>query len=328
MIAKKTLFLLGAGASQPYGMPLGSQLRKDIIQGFIPRLKTLLSQKFQRSDMSIQLSLEGLKAYEFVRDFKDSHNKSIDLFLSRHTEYFDVGKLAITITILDYEHKILGNYNKLETDEDWYNYIFHEMTKEMVHVADFDKLLNNYIKFLTFNYDRTLEFFLSKFYFNSFKHQDSENIFSRFLSKIHHVYGSVAEFTLYPPNNPDSLKFGDDYTYDQAVQLSKRILTIDERDGGNINYRKIDSWVKGAPYIYALGFSFAPENISVLNLQNNLSKEQTLFSTAYRLTEGEIKIISETITNVPNLENMTCRFYNSAKCIDLLRDNLGWITSR
>lgn len=42
MISEDTVFVLGAGASAPYGYPIGSELRDDVCLNFMKDMKSLL----------------------------------------------------------------------------------------------------------------------------------------------------------------------------------------------------------------------------------------------------------------------------------------------
>jgi hypothetical protein len=74
MISKNTVLVLGAGASYPYGFPLGKQLKQKI-----------LSLQERPDDYSAVHELGYLERdiSEFQRRFRGSQLDSIDLFLER-----------------------------------------------------------------------------------------------------------------------------------------------------------------------------------------------------------------------------------------------------
>src|SRR5437879_5838805 len=90
MVEHQTVLVLGAGASQPYKLPLGWELRRDICQRWADR---------QESDSEIEmLTPSGLTLGDmrkFARAFLQSSVGSIDAFLSRQTQFADCGKFAI-----------------------------------------------------------------------------------------------------------------------------------------------------------------------------------------------------------------------------------------
>ena len=93
MIKSKTVFILGAGASCPYGYPTGAQLRRQICLDFkkqyLEWLKTNMDSASGREDR-----YEWIK--HFIETFFKSNTKSIDLFLARNEHLADAGKYIIT----------------------------------------------------------------------------------------------------------------------------------------------------------------------------------------------------------------------------------------
>ena len=100
MIDIPTVFILGAGASKPYGYPTGNELKK-----FITSELFMLLNRFIREREELQLVREewDRNVREFVESFRGTVD-SIDLFLSRRTECMEVGKLAILYSIFHFEH--------------------------------------------------------------------------------------------------------------------------------------------------------------------------------------------------------------------------------
>ncbi len=100
MIREETIFILGAGASKPYGYPTGAELRKKIIN------------KFRNQYHSNTVVFEQINTFKedlinhsesFLNKFELSSTKSIDLFLSRNPKFMDIGKLAIKLSIYNSE---------------------------------------------------------------------------------------------------------------------------------------------------------------------------------------------------------------------------------
>ena len=95
MIEKPTVFILGAGASAPYGYPSGQKLVDDIKESLIK--KSLLYRMCLLFDFS----------ETYIRDFAEAlHNSldsSIDAFLERRPVFIDLGKIIITFILVQYE---------------------------------------------------------------------------------------------------------------------------------------------------------------------------------------------------------------------------------
>src|SRR4051794_36706351 len=89
MIREPTVFILGAGASIPYGFPSGYELRKVICQAAVGPNQSL-PQLLQRT-----LNTDPQAIMQFASEFLHSGQMSIDAFLSRRMELATIGKLCI-----------------------------------------------------------------------------------------------------------------------------------------------------------------------------------------------------------------------------------------
>ena len=118
MIENKTVFVLGAGASCPYGYSFGKELRSTIISSFWSQYESYINKH-----PKLQPSLDGIlnKAREFMDIFEKSTTESIDLFLARNNEFEIMGKTAIILSIFAREHGS-GFRERMATDkrkQDW-----------------------------------------------------------------------------------------------------------------------------------------------------------------------------------------------------------------
>src|SRR5215831_16741894 len=88
MIKKRTVVILGAGASHPYGFPLGRKLFKAICE---------LSRDHPKS-LSEMIQVTGYtmdNVREFARVLRNCGLTSVDRLLGRRQEYADIGKVLI-----------------------------------------------------------------------------------------------------------------------------------------------------------------------------------------------------------------------------------------
>jgi len=95
MIREGTVFIIGAGASAPYGFPVGSGFRDDICLNFRKDIE-----KFGVSSIDVLDMLE--QADEFVERFRKSQIL-IDKWLSLNRRFENIGKLAIVNSIVKHE---------------------------------------------------------------------------------------------------------------------------------------------------------------------------------------------------------------------------------
>jgi len=85
MINVPTVLVLGAGSSKPYGYPIGSRLKNDIIAELQLSLDT-------DSGWINELDIDKELVKEFIKKFDRSPKSSIDSFLAQQKKYTEIGK--------------------------------------------------------------------------------------------------------------------------------------------------------------------------------------------------------------------------------------------
>src|SRR5262245_54283975 len=85
MIRTETVFVLGAGASEPYGFPTSATLRRWICDSNL-RKQMLVRPLADKCGIKDDLTLN------FCNAFHNSAINSIDAFLAKRSEYTDIGK--------------------------------------------------------------------------------------------------------------------------------------------------------------------------------------------------------------------------------------------
>lgn len=90
MIGRRTVFILGAGASYPYGFPTGEGLVDEIID---LTQQTPLDSTFLAYDCSAE------EVHCFGHDLSNSNASSVDSFLEHRPDFLKIGKLAIALTL-------------------------------------------------------------------------------------------------------------------------------------------------------------------------------------------------------------------------------------
>lgn len=137
---------------------------------------------------------------------------SIDAFLRDNPSYARAGKMMILYSLLKREDPLKFNIN--QSDDNWYSLLLNDLVSECADNPN--KLSENKIKFITFNYDVSLDYFLHsrlKKIENFVKSDDkTDSPADSFLNalEIEHVYGQ-----LYPLVNFDQygkfIDISDDY---------------------------------------------------------------------------------------------------------------------
>jgi len=275
---KKTVFVLGAGASCPYGYPSGAHLREHICFSISPLDQKELVQAAVEKD--------GLPSVaNFTRTFEGSSTKSIDLFMARNPKLAPVGKYIIAFETFRAEQRskfreraewVQETYKRHHPNDtgreaylkrkdfqggDWYSYLFNRLTDGLVNLPDFS---SGELVFITFNYDRSLEYFLYESFRNSFTEVPESQVIQCLKKlKILHVYGQIA-----PLKWQDSEQ-GVDYRPQISEALLQKVSSnIRTVYGEKQNPELLESQnlLKQANEIFFLGFGYAPENMEVLGL--------------------------------------------------------------
>jgi hypothetical protein len=151
VIRVPTTLVLGAGASAPYGPPVGAALRRMILAE-CGNGNSFWMEVFK----ALGISLSDVA--EFRDAFRRSTVPSIDAFLEHRPEFMTIGKTAIALGLIPYEHEDRIFDAATETGA-WYSYLFDALRTSP------DRFRGNHLSIVTFNYDRSIEYFL----FNALK---------------------------------------------------------------------------------------------------------------------------------------------------------------
>lgn len=315
MITTKTVFILGAGASKPYGYPTAYELRKKIVDKKNDTFNTYLRQYF--GENAVYLNLHS--KYERYRTaFEKSSTQSIDLHLSRNPKYRDIGKMLILHQIFLAESQSIFR-EETEFDEDWYSYLFTRLTDEL-QKPDQTWLGKNEVSFITFNYDRSLEHILYESMRNSFMESTEEEILNAVNSiPILHVFGKIADldwqnkekgipYKSVRPNNIDLKKFIGNINTINEIDISEMVDSIQKL-------------LKDTKRIFFLGFGYLDENIRFLGFPVILDKEQIVRGTGIGLSDKERSTIRDLYFHKVHYTQKE-KIISNFNCKDLLREYL------
>ena len=299
-----TVFILGAGASRPYGFPSGRELREQICSDHIVDCQAFLGANARIKEANPQ---EIGKAEDFVDTFHKSSIKSIDLFLARNPEFSNRGKRAIIFRILKAEQESGFREETPHKHQDWYSWLFERLTEELVRKEDYIRFSENNVSFITFNYDRSLEHFLYESMLNSFNGVGTDKVIEQVNTiGVFHVYGKVAPLEW--QSGVDSVEYGMDLRHTNVEELRKNLRIVYEQ-GLNPELEKAQEIIKKAGRIFFLGFGYAIENLDALNIPETLRSEHAVFGTALGLSERERKIVESGLKHSAErvtLEDMDC----------------------
>ena len=201
-LPKNITLVLGAGVSNPYGFPLGPELVDEIIK--------VNPKRFTNDTRPDKYTISFVK--KFQEDLQNSGWRSIDRFLQHQPDRADLGKTLIAYTLMKWEdpRSVRGE----GTGGGIYSYIYNDILAP----TSPENLNDKRFVVVTYNYDRSLEFFLWNALRHGFSLTDSEAAQHMKGLPIYHVHGSFGEIT-----GPDSREYASSYdAVNKAAERSTR----------------------------------------------------------------------------------------------------------
>jgi hypothetical protein len=297
MFLKRTVFVVGAGASHEIGLPLGSGLMEDIanvlsfpvspngpftgdkdILDALRRRAGQLNEKTEwwldgarkiRNNMALAISIDN-----YINDHKDDERIQL------------AGKLAILKTIFNAEKasKLYPVHNNSETG----GILFEKLQKTWL-ASLFKMLIQNRsapssifenFSIICFNYDRCIEHFLFwaiKSYYH-LTEGDAKNIVETLA--IHHPYGTLGPLPWQDMQKGVAFGGGNNPLYLSDLLPSIRTFTEEVSDSESL--AKIQSLWQEAEQIIFLGFAYHPMNLDILGPAKSPTKQ--IFGTSLGLS--------------------------------------------
>jgi hypothetical protein len=276
VIKTPTTFVIGAGGSWEYSLPLGSELRDQ-------------ARQLTPSTNEYQLLLEALgkskvpdyvgEVNEFISDLQKTAVPSIDVFMevrSHHQVRLTIGR-AVIATLLG--KAIVAK--KGSKPNDWLGYIIARMTDGARNAEEFAQG-NPQVRFVTFNFDSVIENRLVQELSQLFPHKPEIAIGA---IPVRHVHGR------FPPCPNE--EFPDQrvvrgfppewisWVCDAAAEVKVIRDEISDESLGEAR-----AAVGTASVVCFLGFSYHPENLRRLNIDPS-ENHRDWFGSANGFLEGE-----------------------------------------
>lgn len=271
MITKKTVLVLGAGASQPYGFPTGQELMNEI--------QHLC--ETPNSPTRIHMRVAGAKeedVEDLLKALKVTQLASIDSLLEQRPSLKSVGKLAIAAVLIPKE-----NAAKLRPREDhWYRQLFQNLVDRQ-----FD---GSKVTVISLNYDRSLEQYLFETLKADFSWSDDDA--SRAVQQIDfiHLHGQLG---FLPWWNKDVKGSRRAYAATLSPEVLKGaandIVIVSEFDEKNFPFMmRVQSALNSADVVGFLGFGYHRDVLERLKLTELSARREELefFGSAYCLPRG------------------------------------------
>lgn len=316
MSNKKTLYIVGAGASREANLPTGHELKEKIASLLDIRFDNSYTQSsgdsyiyeaLRRYVEQSEIQNEDITPYLYAaRHIRDAMPQaiSIDSFIDTHNDDKKIelcGKLAIVRSIMDAERKSLlyidpsninNRLNFSGLEETWYTSFMRLLTENCTKES-LSKRLES-IALVVFNYDRCIEHFL----YNSLQNyyglgtDEAGKLVNEI--EIYHPYGVVGSL---PWQSDQSVAFGAELHPQELLNLTHQIKTFTEStDPQSKEILAIRNNVNKADPIVFLGFAYHELNMKLLMPDSstpNLSKARSCFGTAKRISDHNCGMIKD-----------------------------------
>lgn len=301
MIRTPTVFILGAGASAPYGFPIGSQLVADIIE-------------LHHDEKAERAGFDRVVHSDFVKALSKSDRNSIDEFLSRYPDFADIGRYVIARILSECERTHTLNRSPVPTQKEsntvvverrkerskgrWYHYLLDKLQTENP-----EDLLKNNVTFITFNYDRSFDQYLwnrLKWGYNLPEDAASEIAIQ---IPIVHVHGQIGVLPWDHRNSGGVLEYGGNPEPDYLRRVSQEIKIIHDETLNDCDPFKIArKWIGNAESIVFLGFGYHRLNMKRMGLTLPeivaFENKKRIYGTCFCMTEAELQIHRESCIGV------------------------------
>ncbi len=274
MIARNVVLVLGAGASEAFDLPLGTELLSLVTNPVSSEIEDLLMDS-------------GMRTRDLLKEFRDELRRfqplSIDEFLADRTEFTDVGKRVVAYHVLNRE-----DASKLEKSVDegnWYPWLFRRMRD--VGIGDSPE---KGLGVITYNYDRSFEYALEEHLRARHKLSSIRDVRDRLteVATIVHVHGKLGGL--------DEIAYGGGRTgvTSGRVRLAAdSIRVIHESANDDEEFKKAHKLISEAKCIVFLGFSYHSGNVERLQLAKHITSNTYVTGTRFEITDSEITRLVE-----------------------------------
>lgn len=339
MFIKKTLIVVGAGASNEVDIPTGEGLKNRIAQmanikfrGGVEMVsgdKMIYEAVQQLSNRNLPTVNSYLQAGRIIHDAMPQAI-SIDNFIDSHQgnkEIEIVGKLSIVKAILDAERHckfILDSSrtSKLNFEgvkDTWFN-SFVQLLGQNCRAEQVQERLSK-IQFIVFNYDRCIEHYLYHYlqnYYNISEGKAAEIVSS---IKIYHPYGTVGNLPWHL--NTNAIEFGGEPDSSQLLALSNRIKTFTEsNDPNSKDIISIHEEISNANIVLFLGFAYHPQNLKLIYPETLHQKRDGLIN-YYGTTKGmslyDVEILETELSALSAVKGSFIHINNPTTCAGLFK---------
>ncbi len=262
MIERPTVLILGAGASAPYGFPVGDELLHDI-DGLL--------RKSPDDEQSLPGYLRDLgyardDQLDFARRLVCSGEPSVDAFLESNSKDEEIGKASIAFALMQKEHhqNLIDDAHHKAKQGAWYKYLRNVLR------ASREDLPRNQLSVVTYNYDRSLEEYLYRCFSNTYRGISVYDMFDLLERSIPivHVHGQLGHH----PYNRRKHEWETIRDYSPHIDMEslriamKQIKIAHEGADSDPEFKRAHELIAEAQIVCFLGFAYHSDNVTRLRL--------------------------------------------------------------
>jgi hypothetical protein len=341
---RKTVLVIGAGASKEANLPVGSELKK-----LIANIIDITVDEFDRRANGDKIIYEALclsarndpsrSLTPFISACDRIHDAmpqapSIDHFIDHHqaNKYIALcGKMAIVRTILHAESASLlftqglGKMKLDRLEDKWFNSFMQQLLA--CRRSDLERRLSS-IALVIFNYDRCVEHYLYHALQNYYEDVRAEEAASLLKNlDIYHPYGTVGALPWQTESSAPkgAIEFGATPGAQDLLALASQIKTFTEgTDESSGDIIAIRSAMDMARVVVFLGFAFHSLNLDLLQQPTKPPRAEvvnrSVFATALGISDNDTKLISEDLQH-REIATVPARLYvRNVSCGELFRE--------
>lgn len=253
MLKTRTVLVLGAGASSPYGYPIGSSLVGHIQS----RESTVGSGPLH----SFGFDHERYRELQEVLRFGAFNSIDAMLGLPQYAHLKDVGRLAIA-----YELVFGQTERNLWTEPGrWHSFLVQRMCEGCRTLEEFAE---NKLSVVTFNYDLSLEHAMFLAISQRFKSNTPTEVADALLRAmpVIHVHGHLGHLPWMGLNPSRTRAYGGCCSAEDLRRAAEGIIIISEAVETTAEFNAARALIEDSEQIFILGFGFHPENVARLQI--------------------------------------------------------------
>lgn len=306
MITEPLVLILGAGASMPYKFPSGIGLTNSIC-------KQLKQADYHRTGAFscdvLQSGFEINHIHIFGDHLYNSQLYSIDAFLEHRPEFLNVGKACIARALIPHEEESRLNP---PVEGHWYRQLFNILDNSVEGFGE------NKLSIITFNYDRSFEFFLFSALKgrNGISNEQTADLVRQI--PIIHLHGDLGTLPFIGLEPSEIKNYHPETSATLVKKSASRIRIVHEDTRDDQQFLRAFDLMKKAKRICFFGFGFHPINMKRLFPDGTFFlQNKSVYATTYGMQPTEISKVRKYLPSNAYVENYDC--LNALYNWDLIR---------